>query len=75
MSRISAFCLIVALAGAGFTACNSSHDDFYDTELPSSAIVKSFYISENDKVLDNLDKVFCSIDLANLRIFNADSMP
>ena len=75
MSRISAFCLIVALAGAGFTACNSSHDDFYDTELPSSAIVKSFYISENDKVLDNLDKVFFSIDLANLRIFNADSMP
>lgn len=75
MSRLSAFCLIIAATAVGFTACNTSSDDFDEYELPSSALVKSFSISANDKVLSNLDKVFFSIDLINSRIFNADSMP
>lgn len=74
MSRLSAFCLIIAVA-AGFASCNSSSDDLDEYQLPSSAIVKSFSISQNDKVLSNLDKVFFSIDLVNARVFNADSMP
>lgn len=75
MSRLSAYCLIIAATAVGFTACNSSSDDLDEYELPSSALVKSFSISANSKVLDNLDKVFFSIDLINARIFNADSMP
>lgn len=75
MSRFSAFCLIIAMAATGFTACNSSSDDIIETQLPSSALVKEFSLSANDKVLENLDKVFFSIDLNSLNIFNADSLP
>ena len=75
MSRFSAFCLITAVAATGFTACNSSSDDTWDSQLPSSTLVKSFSLSEDTKVLDNLDKVFFSIDLTTANIFNADSLP
>lgn len=75
MSRFSAFCLITAVVTTGFTACNSSSDDLLNTQLPSSTIVKSFSLSEDAKVLDNLDKVFFSIDLNTANIFNADSLP
>lgn len=63
------------MTAAGFTACNSSSDDIFETQLPSSALVKSFSLSENTNVLDNLDKVFFSIDLNTLNIYNADSLP
>lgn len=75
MSRFSAFCLITAVVATGFTACNSSSDDLLNTQLPSSTMVKSFSLSEDTKVLDNLDKVFFSIDLNTANIFNADSLP
>lgn len=74
MSRLSAFCMIICGLAAGFTSCNSSGETL-EYDVPSSALVKSFSLSEDDKVLDNLDNVFFSIDLANGRIFNADSMP
>lgn len=75
MSRFSAFCLIIAVAATGFTACNASSDDVIEEQLPSSVLVKDFYISQDDDVLENLDKVFFSIDLNTLNIFNADSLP
>ncbi len=62
------------MAVLGFVSCNSDTEDLGYT-LPSSALVKSFSLSANDSVLDNLDKVFFSIDLNNATIFNADSMP
>ena len=74
MSKLSAFCMIICTAGLGFVSCNSKSEDL-DYTLPSSALVKSFSLSANDSVLDNLDKVFFSIDLTNGNIFNADSMP
>ena len=74
MSRISAFCLIICGLAAGFTSCNTESETL-EYVVPTSALVKSFSLSDDDKVLDNLDKVFFSIDLANSRIFNADSMP
>ncbi|MDE6238678.1 MAG: hypothetical protein K2M54_01665 [Muribaculaceae bacterium] len=74
MSKLSAFCMIICTAGLGFVSCNSKSEEL-DYTLPSSALVKSFSLSANDSVLDNLDKVFFSIDLTNGNIFNADSMP
>ncbi len=75
MSRFSAFCLIITVATTAFTACNATSDDIIESQLPSSALVKSFSLSANTKVLDNLDKVFFSIDLNTSNIFNADSLP
>lgn len=62
-----------ALMGA-MVACNSSSSDT-ETTLYSSALVTSFSLSEDDNVVENLDSVFFSIDLANASIFNADSLP
>lgn len=66
--------MIILGLSAGVASCNSDSETL-EYEVPSSAIVKSFSFSEDSKTLDNLDKVFFSIDLANGRIFNADSMP
>lgn len=74
MTKFSAFCITILATGIGLQSCNSSSEQL-EYEAPSSAIVKSFTLSEDSKVLDNLDKVFFSIDLGNARIFNADSMP
>lgn len=74
MSKFSAICLIAIIVGLGVGSCNSSSEQI-EYELPSSALVKSFYLSADENVLDNLDNVFFSIDLANGNIFNADSMP
>lgn len=74
MSRLSAFCLIICAAGLGLVGCNSTSESL-EYEAPTSALVKSFSLSADSKVLDNLDKVFFSIDLTTGNIFNADSMP
>lgn len=74
MSRLSAFCLIILGLAAGMTSCNSDGVTL-EYEMPSSAIVKSFSLTDDTNVLDNLDNVFFSIDLVNGKIFNADSMP
>ena len=66
--------MAVAAALTGGAACNSSSSQ-NEIELDGSAIVKSFTLVENDKVLPDLDSVFFSIDLVNGEIFNADSLP
>lgn len=58
---------------SALTGCNGSSEVLYT--LPSSATVYSFNLSDDDKVLPNLDSVFFSIDLYNCEIFNADSLP
>ena len=67
---------LLALATFGsfvFSACNSDPDEIQT--LPSSATVRNFSLSKDDKILPNLDSVFFSIDLNTLEIFNADSLP
>ncbi len=65
--------LTAAAALAGAASCNSDTDS--DLTLPSNVMVTSFSLTDDDKVLDNLDSVFFSIDLNKGLIFNADSMP
>lgn len=74
MIKNIAISMAVAAALAGIASCNSSSSE-YHTELDGSAIVKSFTLGENDKILADLDSVFFSIDLVNGDIFNADSLP
>lgn len=77
MSRISIICIVFVTLISGFVSCNSSsvEEDLEITGIYSTAIVKDFHIKENDKVLDNLQNVFFSINLNEGLIFNADSMP
>lgn len=65
--------LIIA-ALANLVACNSGSET-YEYTPASSAIVKSFSLSDDDEVLDSLSNVFFAIDLDKAQIFNADSLP
>lgn len=62
------------------TACNSDDEDnAYSGEGItidlSGVAINSFSLQADKKVLNNLDSVFFTIDLAGARIFNADSLP
>jgi len=59
----------------GFTACNSDSPEEFVYESSSSVQVTAFSLKANAKVLDSLQNVFFSIDLAKGEIFNADSLP
>ena len=74
MNRKYSLFIILAIVLAAVSSCNSDPEE---TEIPAytNTAITSFHINANSKVLDNLDSVFFSIDLANARIFNADSMP
>lgn len=62
------------VVSASVIGCNESASP--DAEITyRSTLVKSFSISKNNKILNNLDSVFFSIDLVNGQIFNADSLP
>lgn len=74
MIKNIAISLAAAAALAGIASCNSDSYE-YHSELDGSAIVKSFSLVENDKVLADLDSVYFSIDLVKGEIFNADSLP
>lgn len=70
--------LLLLVFSMGFQACNDDEDtsvDVSDNSASFAAMVNSFSLNANEKVLDNLDSVFFSIDLNNARIFNADSLP
>ncbi len=66
--------LLSAVMGLSLIGCNSESQNI-DTVTYSSVEVQSFALSANPKVLENLDSVFFSIDLASARIYNADSLP
>ena len=74
MNKNIALAMAAALTLAGVASCNSSSSEYY-TELDGSAMVKSFSLAGNDKVLASLDSVYFSIDLVSGDIFNADSLP
>lgn len=63
-----------AIALTAFAACNSSTYQNVE-QTASAAVITSFSLAKNDKVLEGLDSVFFSIDLQNGLIFNADSLP
>ena len=65
------------VAGLCLYSCNSDDSGYFTIDDPStqSLEVTSFSISRNANIIENLDSVFFSIDLANFRIYNADSLP
>lgn len=75
-SRLSS-AITIALSAAMFSACNnsdSSYELIEDTTV-SNVSLTSFSLAANEKIVANLDSVFFTVDLANGRIFNADSLP
>ncbi len=73
MTKNIAISMAAAALLAGAAACNS--DTEYHTELDGSAMVRTFSLVENNKILADLDSVYFSIDLVSGDIFNADSLP
>lgn len=71
--KIAIFAIGLA-AIASLPSCNSS-DDPVEQISYTSTLVSAFSLKDNSKVLNNLDSVFFTIDLAAARIFNADSLP
>lgn len=75
-SRLSS-AITIALSAAMFTACNnsdSSYELIEDTTV-SNVSITSFSLGANERIVENLDSVFFTVDLTNGRIFNADSLP
>ena len=56
-----------------FFSCNSASDS--TTTLDSSAVVRSFTLTADENILNNLDSIYFSVDLKSCEIFNADSLP
>lgn len=75
MSRNGLFSALSILGAAVVVSCNSSTG--YETEPVdySGVTLTGFSLQANSDVLNNLDSVFFSIDLANSEVFNADSLP
>ncbi|MDE6084891.1 MAG: hypothetical protein K2G40_00620, partial [Muribaculaceae bacterium] len=75
IKKIGIYCMGVAAIGLAATSCNGDPLSESISVDYSSTQVKTFSLKSNSKVLNNLDSVYFSIDLANARIFNADSLP
>ncbi len=73
MIRKFTIILAIAVYVANFVACNE--DKTYEYTTVSGAAINSFSISADDKILENLDSVFFTIDLIKGQIYNADSLP
>ena len=69
LKKLSIF-IILATTALGFVGCNKDNDD--DVISSSNVMVTAFSLNENDKVLNNLDSVFFTIDLINAKIYNAN---
>ena len=68
--------VLSALALCSLAACNNDDDkDLTDVVQANSVAVTAFNIKANNKILENLDSVFFSIDLEKAQIYNADSLP
>lgn len=65
---------VLSLILSVLPSCNSSSIDV-EYSYSSSVLVSGFSLTDDEAVLDSLQNVFFSIDLANARIFNADSLP
>lgn len=74
MNKNIIIALLISIATLSFGSCTSSSYDG-PIETYSNVAVTSFSLTDNDKILENLDSVYFSIDLANALIYNADSLP
>lgn len=74
MLKKFAIILVALVATTTFFGCNQT-DDTENEITYASTMVRSFKLKPNAYVLSALDTVFFSIDLANAKIFNADSLP
>lgn len=83
IKRFGSYISIAVALSAGLTACNDNSGSGYVTEdtgytsetMYSSTAITSFNIKSNNKILENLDSIYFTIDLEQGRIFNADSLP
>lgn len=76
MFKKLALYILITINTAAIASCNSDSEEVQQQPIStSSAIVTSFTLAENDKILENLDSVYFSIDLNNALIYNADSLP
>jgi len=73
MKKLLGISLAATVAASTFIGCNSDYT--VPESVYSNVAVQSFNLQADEKVLDNLDSVFFSIDLVKGRIFNADSLP
>lgn len=74
MTKNIILALLTTIATLGIISCNTNtYEGPIDTY--SNVAVTSFSLNENDKILENLDSVYFSIDLPNALIYNADSLP
>ena len=69
------FCALALTGALTFMSCNT--DSGYDVEPIdySGVALKGFSLKSDDKVLNNLDSVFFSIDLNTAQVFNANPLP
>lgn len=73
--RRFAGCLLAGVAMLATVSCNEKTEEVEIYLTPSNVAVTAFTLNNDDKVMENLDSVFFSIDLENGVIFNADSLP
>ncbi len=75
MRKFTTICLAAIVAVLFSAGCNSDSPDYSGENTSSGVAVYSFSLSADDKVMENLDTVFFSINLNEALIFNADSLP
>ena len=68
-------CFLAGAATLATVSCNEKTEEVEIYLTPSNVAVTAFSLNTDDKVMENLDSVFFSIDLENGVIFNADSLP
>lgn len=73
MIRKLAIGLTASMAMAAFVGCNSDSDPI--NIAASSTAIRTFSLTADTSVCQNLDSVYFSIDLVQGVIFNADSLP
>ena len=73
--RRFAGCLMAGVTMIAAVSCNEKTEEVEIYLTPSNVAVTAFSLNNDDKVMENLDSVFFSIDLENGVIFNADSLP
>lgn len=75
MKKFTTICLTAILAVFFLVQCNSTEDYTFYEDMPASVAVNKFALSADVDILSHLDTIYFSIDLAEGKIFNADSLP
>ena len=73
MTNISRYFLLLVLMLCTLTACKK--DDEGKNVVSESVRISAFSLQADSTIIENLDKVFFTIDLDNGLIYNADSLP